>query len=439
MAHADVRLAPLPEGTAFVVNGLPFGEKAFSALTSGIRQHSPEASDSKILKGVVENRLLAEAYAQGQHPSQSAAMSKMLEKMFPHSHLTQKDRLWQEYAMLIDNVFPLPVSDALKKRCIALENISAEALMAMLGAEAGNTKKIVDPTVTPGKKREASEVVLGKVHCEESVDRQVALDQVLESADEASALQLWRGEVATLNILLSKLSDLKLREGMLLQQKTLTTLDLQTLWQTVGDKQTRVDFESEAGVSFDLHHSPETIQRLKSAVTEREIDQYYDQHASDYQQVSKVNARHITVATQTVADQVVAEIRGGLDFGEAVKKYSLAGDRVAKNPGALTEIDRRDKTLPFMKKLALILPAGEVSNPFRMPDGKSYEIYWVDAREAEYLPKSDESVRSDIRREIAGQKAKVVFSDTLSKVWKNAEVVLDAGYFNKPWTEKWPE
>lgn len=437
-AHAAVKLEPLDKEKAFVVNGVAFGAVAYDALAGAIRQRSPEASDANILQGIVENHLLASQFARIKHPVQSIAMARLLEQMFPHSHLNQQDKLWQEYGMLIGQLFPVEVTPAIEQSCLHFEKIDSQQLKAMLGAENNDTTKIVDTTVSTAKRRDASAIRIATIECPESVTTQVTLDKVLESSDEASALQLWRGEVPTLQRLSASIARIRLHEGLLLNQQRLTALDLKTLWQIAQDKKTRADYEAEAGVKFDLHHSPETIKVLMQSVTDAEIDAYFDSHKEDYQQIGRVKARHITVATQEEADRIAAEIRKGLSFEDAVRKYSLADDKNQQPPGTLGVIERTDKNLPFVKKLALILPAGEVSNAFRMPDGKSYEILWVDHREAEHLPKTDESVRSDIRREIGGIKAREQFAKTVRQQWESATIQLNQDRFKADWVKQWP-
>lgn len=437
-AHGAVTVSELPPEKAFVVNGVSFGINAYTALAGAIRQQSPDANEAKVLTGLVENHLLATAFAQSRHPVQSVAMARLLEQMFPHSHLSQQNKLWQEYGMLLGQLYPVEVTAAVEQRCIHSEAIDSAALKKMLGSESSDPGKIADTTVTVAKKRDATAIVVANIHCADSETTQVTLGSVLESADEASALQLWRGETATLTRLVGSIARIRLHEGLLLKQKRLLALDLQTLWQVAKDKQTRIDYEAEAGVKFDLHHSPENVKKLMQGVTEKEIDDYYDQHKLDYQQILRVTARHITVATQSEADRVVAEIKQGLPFDEAVRKYSLAEDKNTNPPGSLGVINRTDKTLPFVKKLALILPAGEVSNPFRMLDGKTYEILWVDTREAEVLPKTDPSVRSEIRREVAGIKARNEFADSTKMAWSKATIILNQRHFNAPWVASWP-
>lgn len=438
IVQADVKLESLDAGRAFVVNGVTFGAIAYDALAGAIRQRTPEATDANILQGVVENHLLASHFARSKHPVQSIAMARLLEQMFPHSHLNQQNKLWQEYGMLVGQLFPVEVTPALEKRCIHYEKIDSQQLKMLLGSDGSDPTKIVDTTVSNVKKRDAASIRIATIECKDSATMQVTLDKVLESSDEASALQLWRGEVATLQRLSGVVARIRLHEGMLLQQKRLTPLDLKTLWQVAQDKQTRSDYEAEAGVKFDLHHSPEAVRALMETVTDAEIDAYFEAHKNDYQQIGTVTARHITVATQEEADRIVAEIRAGLPFEEAVRKYSLADDKNAQPPGSLGLIERSDKNLPFVKKLALILPAGEVSNPFRMLDGKSYEILWVDKRVAEHLPKTDPSVRSDIRREVAGRKAREQFAQTLQQQWEKASIILNQSKFTAPWVKQWP-
>lgn len=425
--HAAVKQTELPTEQAFVVNGQPFGTKAYAALSDAIRQHSPEATEANVLKGIVENHLLA-TQASTLAPSDGS----------DHEHHSFTDKVWQEYGMLLGQLFPVQVDAAQEHRCISLSPATPTELKAWLGTGNIDPGKLVDSHLSEEKIKSLSSHVVARVRCDEIAERQVTLDKIMDAADEASALQLWRGEPDTLGRLSVTLARIRLHEGLLLQQKRLSELDLATLWLVAADKQARMDVEAEAGVNFEMHHSPEAIRALTKTVTDPEIDAYYDKHAEDYQQIGSVKARHLTVAKQEQADHIVDEIRKGLPFDEAVRKYSIADDKNSFPPGDLGKIERTDKSLSFLKKLTLILPARQVSSSFRMPDGKTFEILWVDERVAEHLPKTDESVRSDIRREIAAQKARTNFAEALKTVWTGADISLNKTLFNAPWVSTWP-
>lgn len=233
-----------------------------------------------------------------------------------------------------------------------------------------------------------------------------------------------RGDVGSIKQGVHDLVDLKLLEQYVKKSKALTDQDLSTLWQIVWDKQYKQQYYLETGIVMDLHHDQPLLNRFKRTVTDADIEKYYLEHRADFIQVGSVVARHITVATQTKADFVYEKLRSGMSFDKAVERYSLS-----KDGGSLGFINKNDKNLSFVKKLALIQAVGRVSTPYRMLDGKSYEIILVDKKEPEPLPLSDKSVRNQITNTLAVRKAKSDLQQSFSRWFNKHDIVLNSRYF----------
>ena len=77
--------------------------------------------------------------------------------------------------------------------------------------------------------------------------------------------------------------------------------------------------------------SPEAIRALTKTVTDPRNRRLLRQRRR-LSTVGSVKARHLTVAKQEQADRIVDEIRKGLPFDEAVRKYSIADDKIAFHP-----------------------------------------------------------------------------------------------------------
>ena len=140
---------------------------------------------------------------------------------------------------------------------------------------------------------------------------------------------------------------------------------------------------------------------------------------NEFIQVSRVKARHITLANQQDADNVYQQLQQGMKFSEAIKLYSIAPDKADNPSGQLGLINKNSKNLTFRQKLALIQPVDKASTPYRMLDGNSYEILIVDEKSPEFLPLTDKSVRASIVNKLARLKA----ATHLEKV-KNRLVIL---------------
>lgn len=422
--HAAISIEELPPEQAFVIDKNVYGQKAWATLVKGIRTHAPDTNEAGITRGMIENHLMARAALKIIHNHEA--------------HLAQRYRLWREYGSLLESMFPAADLKALREECVTLKEVSPAMLQMVIGAE-NKPGQMVRPGFTPIAKQYARQVTVANVACKEMKPRRVSFAEIIDVADEGEALRLWRGEKVAVDALRNVVIQFRLREAGIMRAGLAAPLDIDTLWRFVENKQTRVDLEQYMGVTFDIHHSPKRIQELKTEVTDKEIDAYYDKHANDYQQILKVKARHITVDSQAKADEVVEKVRAGLSFDEAVKRYSIAPDKASNPRGIMSEIDRRDPDLEFREKMALILPAGQVSPSFRMLDGKTYEIFWIDERIPEVLPKTDASVRNEIRGEIAHLRAGEEYIALRRQVWNDASIVLNSRYFNPGMTKGWGE
>ncbi len=422
--NAAIVIEELPPEQAFVIDKKVYGYKAWSSLVKGVRSNAPDSTDAGVTRGIVENHVMARAALKIIHNHEA--------------HLAQRYRLWREYGSLLENMFPPSDLKALRAECVTLKDVSPAMLQTVIGAE-NKPGQMVRPGFTPIAKQYARQVTVATVACKDQPVRRVSFAEIIDVADEGEALRLWRGEPVAIDALRNVVIQFRLREAGIMRAGLASPLDIASLWSFVENKQTRVDLEQYMGVTFDIHHSPKRIQELKAEVTDQEIDAYYDKHSRDYQQILKVKARHITVDTQAKADEVVAKVKAGLSFDEAVRRYSMAPDKATNPRGELPEIDRRDPDLEFREKMALILPAGEVSPSFRMLDGKTYEIFWIDERVGEVLPKQDASVRNEIRGEIAHLRAGQEYIALRQKVWSEASITLNSRYFTREMTKGWGE
>lgn len=107
------------------------------------------------------------------------------------------------------------------------------------------------------------------------------------------------------------------------------------------------------------------------SISEEKIKQFYQTNTEEFEVVERVNVRHIRVDNQELADQVVAEIKAGLDFSAAIKKYSIADDKNAPIPGDLGWLKRSDKNRSWLHAVAFMQQTGKVSAPFRSPQIKA--------------------------------------------------------------------
>jgi len=188
----------------------------------------------------------------------------------------------------------------------------------------------------------------------------------------------------------------------------------------VRDKLVRHKYLHQIGLYADFHHETESLKQLARQVSDAEAQTYYQAHLAQYQNVAQVQAAHIRLADQAMADKVYAELQKGLAFDEAVRRYSTAEDKIRTPPGDLGLIRHDDPRLDFLRKAALIQKANSQSQPMLI-DG-AFEIVQVRSREDRQLPLSDPSVRFEINQAVAKQKLAAQFEARLKSLLASAKV-----------------
>ncbi|TED75896.1 peptidylprolyl isomerase [Pseudomonas aeruginosa] len=188
----------------------------------------------------------------------------------------------------------------------------------------------------------------------------------------------------------------------------------------VRDKLVRHRYLHQIGLYSDFHHESDALRELAGKVSDKDAEAYYRRNLERYRNVAQVQAAHIRLADQASADKVYAELRGGLVFDEAVRRYSLADDRDRDPPGDLGLIRPQDGRLDLLRKTALIQKADTVSQPMRI-DG-AFEIVRVRSRKDRQLPLDDRSVRFEVNQAVAREQLAAQFETRLRNLLAGARV-----------------
>jgi parvulin-like peptidyl-prolyl isomerase len=112
--------------------------------------------------------------------------------------------------------------------------------------------------------------------------------------------------------------------------------------------------------------------RASLKVTPQEVREYYQAHKQEFGRGDSVTLAHILFRAGKEdplkrAGKVHAEIKSGMAFEKAVKKYS--DDALTRNQGGSLGTLKRGEMLPELEKAAFSMEAGAVSPPFRSPRG----------------------------------------------------------------------
>jgi peptidyl-prolyl cis-trans isomerase C len=148
---------------------------------------------------------------------------------------------------------------------------------------------------------------------------------------------------------------------------------------------------------------------LDQQVTDKAIQNYYDSHASSYEE-KKVHVAHILFrlngkmseeerrARLTAAQSAYSQLHTGKDFAEVAK--NLSEDKVSSGSGGDLGWLREGSIDPAFSRKAFSLAVGEVSEPFESPFG----FHLIKVLEAPQMVKKPlRAVQGDIRYQLRAE------------------------------------
>jgi parvulin-like peptidyl-prolyl isomerase len=149
-------------------------------------------------------------------------------------------------------------------------------------------------------------------------------------------------------------------------------------------------------------------------VTDKDIEDYYKNNASQYGQPESREVRHILVSSKKQADELYRRLRGGESFAKLAKQYS-------KDPGSKDQGGRltvaRGQTVPAFDRTAFTLKTGTVSQPVRTQYGYHLIEPLSAVKPAKTTPLKD--VRDSIRQQLLQQKRNKTMTDWVEKMKKD--------------------
>lgn len=108
------------------------------------------------------------------------------------------------------------------------------------------------------------------------------------------------------------------------------------------------------------------FQTLRPQVTEEQIKAAYDAEAAKVAQTERIRARHILVATEKEAKDILARLEKGEDFAGLAKQYSLDG---SKDYGGDLGYFTAPEMVAEFSAAAFALKAGEITQPVKTDFG----------------------------------------------------------------------
>ena len=156
------------------------------------------------------------------------------------------------------------------------------------------------------------------------------------------------------------------------------------------------------------------FQKIRPMVTEEEMKAVYDEEASKLQQTERVRARHILVATEQEAKDILARLAKGEKFEDLAKQFSLDG---SKDYGGDLGYFTQPEMVPEFSKATFALKVGETSQPVKTDFG--WHIIRLDDRKQGAAQPFDQ-VKSAIRNVLLRKKV----TETMEKIRAASKVEI---------------
>jgi foldase protein PrsA len=102
-------------------------------------------------------------------------------------------------------------------------------------------------------------------------------------------------------------------------------------------------------------------------VGDAEIKAYFDKNHAVFDKPEQIRARHILVADQNTANQVLAKLKGGAKFEDLAKQYST--DPSSKDKGGELGFFGRGQMVPQFQDAAFGAKVGQIVGPVKSPFG----------------------------------------------------------------------
>lgn len=150
-------------------------------------------------------------------------------------------------------------------------------------------------------------------------------------------------------------------------------------------------------------------------INDDEVADYYEKNKDTMYNPSTYTASHILVDDEDKANEILDEIKNGLDFAEAAKKYSL--DPSKDNGGSLGTFPKGVMVAEFQEALDE-LSVGEISKPIKSQFG--YHI--IKLEDKKLIEQKFEDIKDQVKSTYEMVKRQEKYLNLVSELAKKAEV-----------------
>ncbi len=166
----------------------------------------------------------------------------------------------------------------------------------------------------------------------------------------------------------------------------------------------------------------EVISRLAYSdivISQEAVAAYYQQQRADFDRPQQVRARQITLAKEAAGQQVLGQLRQGLDFAEAARRFSISPD--AEQGGDLGFFGRGQ--MPDIFDVVVFkLPIGRISELVKSEYG--YHLFLVEERRSAQRLTLDQ-VQDQIAARLRAEKEEQAYRNWLQSLRSQATIEVD--------------
>jgi peptidyl-prolyl cis-trans isomerase C len=146
------------------------------------------------------------------------------------------------------------------------------------------------------------------------------------------------------------------------------------------------------------------LQKGRIAVSDEEVEDYFEKHKEEFSNPEQVRVSHILVRTKSEAQKILDELRGGASFEKLVQEYSIDSITALKG-GDLGYISRGEMIPIFEEAIFALEKKNDISQIIETPFGY-HLVKLTDRRKAD--KKTPEEIQNEIRMRIQNQKLKTL-------------------------------
>ena len=396
-----------------------------------VKRKTPDIDRSALLRGLIENRVIA-ARAQTEFTDEALGSGSQTRVGFPADVVLMNARvnaLRQVYQPPLQHSVQMLRGGSLDGTINFLATFDDRSL-----SDRVTLNNTMEYRMTAAQQLQAEKTVVGRFQLPAGAEQSVTLWDIYRRQNVQGRIAIHNRDTDFLQQQIRRYVMQAYVLDWVRRHSGLTSADLVSLERLLADKRLKEQYLTRKGLLVDIHDNNAALKTLAATVTADEIRDYYTAHKQDFVTIEKVRAQHLRVSTQADADRVYRHIAQGLDFEEAIRRYSISKDKSWSTPGDLGWIHHQDRKNAWLKGITFVQPVGKVSKPFRSPQVSGQNVYWeivrVSDRQTGYQSVDSEGVRYQAAQALARDKAVEQFNRSRLQWMDAANIRLNPSLVN---------